>query len=303
MTPATVPAVEPVPPSQASAGTPRKDFATVASRAGIGFAWMVAAAFVVVGVFGPWLAPYDPTAQSLGNALKPPAWQAGGSAAHLLGTGSLGQDVLSGLMAGARVSLLVAVCAVALSGALGVAMGLLAGYLGGWTDRIFMRLADVQLSIPYILLAIALIGALGPSLPNVILVIAITNWVTYAKVVRTESARLRERDFVRYARVSGTPLWRLLARHVLPNVMNSVIVLVTLDIGKVIIFESGLSFLGLGVQPPTPSWGAMLADGRKYINIAWWTSVFPGLAIFVVVLCTNALGNRLRTRLDPQLGR
>jgi peptide/nickel transport system permease protein len=163
-----------------------------------------------------------------------------------------------------------------------------------------MRLADIQLSIPFILLAIALIGALGASVGNVILVIAITNWVTYAKVVRTETLRLRERDFVRSARVSGTPMWRLLLRHVLPNVMNSVVVLVTLDIGKVIIFESGLSFLGLGVQPPTPSWGSMLADGRKYVNIAYWTSVFPGLAIFVVVLCVNALGNWIRVRFDPQ---
>jgi peptide/nickel transport system permease protein len=208
--------------------------------------------------------------------------------------------VLSGIMAGARVSLLVSVCAVGLSGAFGVMLGLLAGYIGGWLDSLLMRLADIQLSIPFILLAIAMIGALGPNLANVILVIAITNWVTYAKVVRTETMRLRERDFVKSARVSGTSLARVLWRHILPNVMNSVIVLVTLDIGKVIIFESGLSFLGLSVQPPTPSWGAMLADGRKYISIAYWTSLFPGIAIFGVVLCVNFLGNWLRVRLDPQ---
>jgi peptide/nickel transport system permease protein len=266
----------------------------------IACAGLVVAAFVIVGVFGAWLAPHDPIGQDLSRALQPPAWHAGGSISYPLGTASLGQDVLSGLMAGARVSLLVALCAVGLSGAVGVTLGMVAGYLGGWLDGLFMRLADIQLSIPFILLAIALIGALGASVGNVILVIAITNWVTYAKVVRTETLRLRERDFVRSARVSGTPMWRLLLRHVLPNVMNSVVVLVTLDIGKVIIFESGLSFLGLGVQPPTPSWGSMLADGRKYVNIAYWTSVFPGLAIFVVVLCVNSLGNWIRVRFDPQ---
>ena len=219
---------------------------------------------------------------------------------HPLGTAMLGQDVLSGIMAGARISLLVSLCAVGLSGVFGVVLGLVAGYVGGWLDSLFMRMADIQLSIPFILLAIALIGVLGPSLTNVILVIAITNWVTYAKVVRTETMRLRERDFVKSARVSGTPLPVMLWRHILPNVMNSVIVLVTLDIGKVIIFESGLSFLGLSVQPPTPSWGSMLADGRKYISIAYWTSVFPGIAIFSVVLCVNFLGNWLRIRMDPQ---
>lgn len=260
----------------------------------------VVLAFVFTGLFGGWLAPYDPVQQDLGQTLKPPAWHDDGSRGHLLGTAALGQDILSGIMAGARVSLLVSVCAVGLSGLFGVVLGLISGYLGGWIDSLFMRLADIQMSIPFILLAIALIGALGPSLGNVILVIAITNWVTYAKVVRTETMRLRERDFVKFARVSGTPLFRLLHRHLLPNVLNSIIVLVTLDIGKVIIFESGLSFLGLGVQPPTPSWGSMLADGRKYVSIAYWTSVFPGIAIFVVVLCVNFLGNWIRVRTDPK---
>ena len=244
--------------------------------------------------------PYDPAQQDLTQTLKPPAWQAGGDRSHWLGTSSLGQDVLSGLLGGARVSLLVALWAVGLSGVFGVLIGLIAGYLGGWVDALFMRLADIQISIPFILLAIALIGALGPSLTNVILVIAITNWVAYAKLVRTETARLRQRDFVRFARVCGTPWPVIFARHLLPNVMNSVVVLVTLDIGKVIIFESGLSFLGLGVQPPTPSWGGMLADGRKYINIAYWTSLFPGIAIFLVVLCVNFAGNWLRVRTDPK---
>lgn len=270
------------------------------SRLQIVLAAGVTLGFVLLGLLGGWLAPHDPVQQNLAQVMLPPFWQDGGSLAHPLGTAMLGQDVLSGIMAGARVSLLVSVCAVGLSGAFGVMLGLLAGYIGGWLDSLLMRLADIQLSIPFILLAIAMIGALGPNLANVILVIAITNWVTYAKVVRTETMRLRERDFVKSARVSGTSLARVLWRHILPNVMNSVIVLVTLDIGKVIIFESGLSFLGLSVQPPTPSWGAMLADGRKYISIAYWTSLFPGIAIFGVVLCVNFLGNWLRVRLDPQ---
>lgn len=262
---------------------------------------LVVALFVVVGAFGEWLAPHDPVRQDLANAHKPPAWYPEGERSHLLGTGSLGQDVLSNIMAGARVSLLVSLCAVGLSGAFGVVVGLVAGYGGGRLDGVLMRVTDIQMSIPFILLAIALIGALGPSLRNVILVIAITNWVTYAKVVRTEARRLRERDFVRFARVSGASTWRVMWRHVLPNVASAILVLVTLDVGKVIIFESGLSFLGLSVQPPTPSWGSMLADGRKYISVAWWTSVFPGVAIFVVVLCVNHVGNRLRVRFDPRL--
>ncbi|MFM8556620.1 MAG: ABC transporter permease [Betaproteobacteria bacterium] len=266
----------------------------------LSFALLVIALFVTAGLFGSLNAPYDPTEQNLAETLKPPLWHAEGSRAHLLGTSSLGQDILSGLLAGARVSLLVALCAVGLSGLFGVAVGLVSGYLGGWVDAVLMRLADIQISIPFILLAIALIGALGPSLSNVILVIAITNWVTYAKLVRTETARLKERDFVRFARVCGIPWYQIFLRHLLPNVMNSIVVLVTLDIGKVIIFESGLSFLGLGVQPPTPSWGGMLADGRKYINIAYWTSLLPGIAIFLVVLCVNFAGNWLRVRTDPK---
>lgn len=261
---------------------------------------MVIFGFVFTGLFGSWLAPHDPAYQDLNLVLTPPAWHASGSITHVLGTAALGQDILSGILAGARISLLVSLCAVGLSGSLGVLLGLIAGFVGGWLDSLLMRLADIQLSIPFILLAIALIGALGPSLTNVILVIAITNWVTYAKVVRTETMRLRERDFVKSARVSGTSVARLLWRHILPNVMNSVIVLITLDIGKVIIFESGLSFLGLSVQPPTPSWGSMLADGRKYISIAYWPSMFPGMAIFIVVLGVNFLGNWVREHIDPQ---
>ena len=261
---------------------------------------VVVGLFVMLGVFAPWIAPHDPVKQNISNMLLPPFWEKGGSTAHLLGTAALGQDILSGIIYGARVSLMVAVCAVLLSGAFGVAVGLVAGFMGGWVDSLLMLLTDIQLSIPLILLAIALIGALGPSLVNMIFVIAIANWVGYARVARAEALSIRERDFVKSARVSGTGLGKLLVVHILPNVLNSVVVLATLDIGKVIIFESGLSFLGLGVQPPTPSWGAMLADGRKYINIAYWLSTFPGLAIMIVVLGANFLGDWARERLDPK---
>jgi peptide/nickel transport system permease protein len=256
--------------------------------------------FVVLGIFAPWIAPHDPVQQDIANTLQAPFWGKSGSMAHPLGTDALGQDVLSGIIYGARVSLVVAISAVFLSGSFGVAVGLLAGFLGGWVDNVLMRITYIQLSIPFILLAIAMIGALGPSMTNVILVIAVTNWVAYARVARAETLSIRERDFVKAARVSGTRLVRVLAVHILPNVLNSVVVLATLDIGKVIIFESGLSFLGLGVQPPTPSWGAMLADGRKYINIAYWLTTFPGLTIMTVVLGVNFLGDWVRERLDPK---
>jgi len=266
----------------------------------LGFALAVLGLFLLAGLFGGVIAPHDPQQQNLANTLKPPAWHADGSSAHWLGTTSLGQDVLSNLMAGARVSLLVALCAVGLSGVFGVAVGLVAGYVGGWVDAVLMRLSDIQVSIPFILLAIALIGALGPSLTNVILVIAVTNWVAYAKLVRTETARLRDRDFVRFARVSGTPWPLLFWRHLLPNVTNSVVVLVTLDIGKVIIFESGLSFLGLGVQPPMASLGTLIANGAQDMELAWWLLVFPSLTMVVTLMCFNFIGDGLRDAIDPK---
>jgi peptide/nickel transport system permease protein len=179
-------------------------------------------------------------------------------------------------------------------------IGLLSGYLGRWIDNLLMRLTDIQLSIPFILLAIALIGALGPSMQNVIIVIAVTNWMAYARVARAETLSLREREFVLAAKVSGSNLFKILSAHILPNVLNSCIILATLDIGKVIIYEAGLSFLGIGVPPPTPSWGLMLAEGRKYITIAYWLSTFPGIALFVVVLGVNFFGDWVREKFDPK---
>jgi peptide/nickel transport system permease protein len=256
--------------------------------------------FVICGIFSPLISPYDPIEQNISETLLPPAWNKDGNQNHILGTNGLGQDVLSRIIYGARISLIVSLSAVILSGSFGIIIGLLSGYLGGWVDSLLMRLTDIQLSIPFILLAIALIGALGPSLGNVIAVIAITNWVAYARVSRAETLSIKERDFVLFARVSGSGVLRILWVHILPNIINSCIVLATLDIGKVIIYEAGLSFLGIGVQPPTASWGAMLADGRKYITLAYWLSTFPGIAIVLVVLGGNFVGDWLRDRLDPK---
>jgi peptide/nickel transport system permease protein len=265
--------------------------------------WMgilIISVFVICAIFSPLLAPHDPTKQNISQTLLPPAWHHDGSRGHLLGTNALGQDVLSRLIYGARVSLMVSVSAVFLSGLGGVIIGMLSGYFGRWVDSLLMRLTDIQLSIPFILLAIALIGALGPSLQNVIIVIAITNWVAYARVARAETLVVKEREFVLSARVSGSSIFHILGIHILPNILNSCIVLATLDIGKAIIYESGLSFLGIGVQPPTTSWGLMLADGRKYISIAYWLTTFPGLAVVIVVLGGNFLGDWLRDRFDPK---
>lgn len=261
---------------------------------------IILVSFALCGILGPFISPYSPIKQDITQTLIPPIWHQEGASNHLLGTNALGQDVLSRIIYGARVSLIVSLSAVILSGSFGVIIGLLSGYLGRWVDSLLMRLTDIQMSIPFILLAIALIGALGPSMGNVIAVIAITNWVAYARVARAETLSLKEMDFILSARVSGSGVLRILGVHLLPNIINSCIVLATLDIGKVIIYEAGLSFLGVGVQPPTPSWGGMLADGRKYITLAYWLSTFPGIAIVLVVLGGNFTGDWLRDRLDPK---
>ena len=222
--------------------------------------------FGFIAIFAPFIAPQDPVKQNISQTLLPPAWQKGGSNEHWLGTDALGQDVLSQIIYGARVSLLVSLTAVLMSGSMGISIGILSGYFGKFVDNFLMRLTDIQLSVPFILLAIVLIGALGPSAKNVVIVIAITNWVAYARVARAETLSLREKEYVLAAKVSGSGVLRILTLHILPNVLNSGIVLATLDVGKVIVYEAGLSFLGIGVQPPTVSWGLMLADGRKYIT-------------------------------------
>jgi peptide/nickel transport system permease protein len=249
----------------------------------------------------PRIAPWDPGRQMLTKRLRPPAWQARGLREHLLGTDHLGRDILSRILYGGRISLGVALSAVTLSALIGVSLGLLAGFYGGRADSVIMRVVDVFLAVPYILLAMGVVFALGPSLLNVILVMAATRWVQFARIVRADVLSIREREFVTGARARGNRPLRLLLRHVLPNALTPIIVVATLELAFMIIYESALSFLGLGVQPPTPTWGWMLSDGRNYVATAWWLATFPGLAIMLTVLAVNLLGDWLRDTLDPRL--
>jgi peptide/nickel transport system permease protein len=255
------------------------------------------------GVLAPWIAPADPLAQDITQRFRPPIWEEGGNSEHILGTDSLGRNLLARLMHGGRVSLLVGLLAVLVQGGIGVLLGLLAGFFGGRWDSIIMRIADVQLAVPTLILAIAVIAVLGPSLQNVIIVLGITNWVIYGRVVRSEVLSIRRREFVEAARVVGNTDLRLMFRHVLPNVAASVIVISTLEVAQMIIAEASLSFLGLGVQPPTPTWGGMIAEGRTYIGTRWWLSTIPGLMILLTVLALNLFGDWLRDVLDPTLRR
>ena len=259
--------------------------------------------FVIGGaaVFAPQLAPWDPARQMLMKRLRPPMWQERGLREHPLGTDHLGRDILSRILHGGRISLGVGLTAVTLSALVGVTLGLLAGFFGGRADALIMRVVDVFLAIPYILLAMGVVFALGPSLLNVILVMAVTRWVQFARIVRADVLSIREREFVAGARARGNRALRLLLRHVLPNALTPIIVVATLELAFMIIYESALSFLGLGVQPPTPTWGWMLSDGRNYVATAWWLATFPGLAIMLTVLAVNLLGDWLRDTLDPRL--
>jgi peptide/nickel transport system permease protein len=261
---------------------------------------LMAVLFLSAALFAPWLAPHDPGEASFLVALNPPAWAENGDFAYPFGADQLGRDILSRLIFGARVSLMIAFVAIALAGTVGVVLGLLAGYAGGVIDSLIMRIVDAFLALPFILMALGFVAALGTGVGNIIIVMAITNWARYARLVRGEVLSVKERDYVALARVAGLPRWRIALRHILPNVANSIIVLATLDLGRVIILESSLSFLGLGVQPPYVSWGLMLADGRSYMTVAWWLTVMPGLAILLTVLSLNILGDWLRDRLDPR---
>lgn len=261
----------------------------------------ILAVTLLAAIAAPLIAPYRATEGNLAEALVPPSWQGGGGRSHLLGTDSLGRDIFSRLLWGAQVSLVVGAVAVGLAGIIGVALGLVSGYFGGWADAIIMRWLDIQMSVPSILLALLLVAVIGPGLTTVIIVIAVVYWTQYARLVRGETLSIKHRDYVALARVAGVSHVKVLIRHILPNIVNTIIVVATLQLGIVIIFEASLSFLGLGVQPPQVSWGGMLADGRQYIRTAWWISVFPGMAIMLVVLAINLLGDWLRDRLDPRL--
>jgi peptide/nickel transport system permease protein len=269
-----------------------------------GPATLAGAAIVLIvaacALFAPWLAPHDPNLQDLALAAKPPAWLAGGERAYFLGTDPLGRDVLSRVIWGARVATIVGLSVVLIGGTLGVGFGLIAGYFGGWVDDVIARVADVQLAFPFILLALAIVGVLGPSLWTVILTLGVTSWVQYVRIVRAETLSLRERDFVQAAVASGATPARILLRHVLPNVASSITILGTFEVARTVILESALSFLGLGVPANVPTWGAMLADGRQYLDTAWWMGTFPGLAVSLTVLGVNLFGDGLRDALDPR---
>jgi peptide/nickel transport system permease protein len=266
------------------------------------FGLVVVAIVVLTAVAAPLLSPFDPIEQDLGDRrLKEPGFRDAAGALHPLGTDHLGRDLLARVIYGARPALLVGFAAVAISGLIGMAVGLASGYFGGRIDDALMRLADIQLAFPFILLAIAVIGVLGPSLKTIIVVIGVSSWVVYARIVRGAVLTLREREFVQAALALGGGDSRVLLRHILPNVFTPWLVVATLDIARVIVIESALSFLGLGVQPPAPTWGGMLADGRVYISTAWWLATFPGLAILVTVLGINLFGDGLRDTLDPRL--
>ena len=256
---------------------------------------------VVAALAAPLLATTDPIDQDLTVVLKPPFWLPDGSLQHPLGTDHLGRDVYSRLVYGAQISLAISVLAALLGAAVGVAAGLLAGYRGGRIDALIMRIVDLNLAFPLILLALAVVALLGASLKNLVIVMSITTWMIYARVVRGLSLSLRQQEFVQAIRALGAHDARIIARHVLPNVLAPVMVIWTLEVARVILMESALSFLGLGVPPPTPTWGRMLAEGRDYLTVAAWIAVFPGLAILVTVLGINFLGDGLRDLLDPRL--
>ncbi|GAA3524167.1 ABC transporter permease [Amycolatopsis ultiminotia] len=260
----------------------------------------VLALVVLAAVLAPLLAPYDPNAQDLLVRLRPPAWSSGGSSAHPLGTDQLGRDILSRLIHGARVSLLVGACAALLSGVLGAVIGLVAGFLGGWFDRILMRLADIQLAFPPILLALAIVGFLGSGLWYVVLVLGLTGWVSYARVLRSEVLSLRTRDFVTEARAIGVTDPAIMRRHLLPNVLAPLATIGTLQVASAIVAEASLSYLGLGVPKQTVTWGGMLSDGQLYLGTSWWVAVFPGLALMITALAVNLTGDVLRDVADPK---
>jgi peptide/nickel transport system permease protein len=265
------------------------------------FGLVVIAIVVATWLAAPVISPFDPVDQEITERLKPPGARDSHGRLHILGTDHLGRDLLARMIYGTDPALKVGIAAVLISGLLGMAAGLLGGYFGSWVDDVLMRLADIQLAFPFILLAIAVIGVLGPSLKTIIVVIGVSSWVVYARVVRATVFTLREREFVQAAQALGGRDGRVLLRHILPNAFTPWLVVATLDMARVIVIESALSFLGLGVQPPTPTWGGMLADGRVYISTAWWLATFPGLAILVTVLGINLFGDGLRDTLDPRL--
>ncbi|MFC1999493.1 ABC transporter permease [Chloroflexota bacterium] len=255
--------------------------------------------FIFVGIFGPLLAPHPPDVADLSMSYEPGFWA--GDWSHLLGTDEMGRDILSRLIVGCRTTLTFSILAITVGGIIGTLLGLISGYFGSWVDAIIMRLVDVALSVPFILLAMAFTVVFGVGFINLVFIISLLLWSAYARQVRAATLSIKERDFVAFAKVSGISTPRIIATHVFPNLTHIILVVATLQVGYVILIEAALSFLGLGIPPPTPVWGSMVAEGRSVLNIAWWVSTFPGIAIGAVVLSLNLFGDWLRDTLDPRL--
>ena len=268
--------------------------------------WGIAAsvillAIVASAIFAPAIAPHDPLAVNISHRLAPPVWMEGGTSRHVLGTDQVGRDLLSRVIYGGRISLVIGVTAVLISTTIGVLLGLAGGYFGGCPDWTIMTAVNVLLTFPFVLLALAVIAVLGASLGNMIVVLGVAGWPIYARVVRAETMAIREREFILAGRALGMSHARIIVRQILPNLVSPIVVIATLQVAQVIVLESFLSFLGLGVQPPTPAWGNMLGEGRVYMLNSWWIAAFPGLAIFVTTLVINLIGNALRDWLDPHM--
>jgi peptide/nickel transport system permease protein len=258
-------------------------------------------ALFVMAAAAPLLAPQDPVRQSLRTRLKPPTLEGADGVAHLLGTDHLGRDVLSRVIYGSRVSLLIGFAAVMVGSVVGATLGIAAGYRRGLLDTIIMTVADAQLAFPFVLLAIGIIAVLGPSFPTLVVVVGLSGWVNYARVLRSQVLVLRSRDFVDAILGLGGSTGRVVLRHILPNILSTLVVIATLELARAIVLEATLSFLGLGIQPPTPSWGGMIQEGREYLDSAWWISTFPGLILMLTSLVVSRLGDWLRDVLDPTL--
>ncbi|MGD0795515.1 MAG: ABC transporter permease [Dehalococcoidales bacterium] len=256
---------------------------------------------VICAIFAPLLAPYNPTVNSLKDRLLPPFFAHGGSTAHFLGTDGFGRDILSRVIYGARISLSVSMLVILITASIGTIVGIFSGYIGGRWDSFLMRVTDVSLAFPAILIALLMAVILGPSFWTVVIAISLLGWAPYARLIRGETLRLRQADFVTQARIIGTSPLRIMGVHIFPNVVNPLIVLATMQVGLVILTEAALSYLGAGIPPPTASWGQMVSDGRNVIDTAWWISFFPGIAIGLVVLSGNFLGDWIRDKLDPRL--
>ena len=262
---------------------------------------LVLSLVVVCGITAPWIAPYDPLISRPRDRLDPPAWFNEGSAKHLLGTDIQGRDLLSRILYGARISLILAAVTLATGGTLGVLLGLLAGWRGGWADELITRLVDTMMAVPGILVALVVVAVFGPSFTIIVLVLAMAIWPQFTRMVRGEVLSLKETDYVALAQVSGASTWRILYKHLFPGVINTVIILATLQVGLVILIEASLSYLAVGVPPPTPAWGSMVADGRDRLVDAWWVATMPGFAILFTVMSLNMFGDWLRDTLDPIL--